>query len=133
MSVWFWGFLVGVATGILSGFGVGGGSLLLIYLTAFAAVPQQEAQGINLIYFLPAALAALPSHFKNGYVEKPVAAYAIAGGLLCSALAALLSNRLDVALLRKLFGVFLLVIGIWELIRKEPPPPEIKEERKPSS
>lgn len=120
MSVWFWGFLVGIATGVLSGFGVGGGSILLIYLIAFADIPQQEAQGINLIYFLPAALAALPSHFKNGYVEKPVAFYAILGGLLCSALAAVLSNRMDVSILRKLFGVFLLIIGIWELVRKDP-------------
>lgn len=131
MSIWFWGFLVGIATGILSGFGVGGGSLLLIYLTAFAGVPQQEAQGINLIYFLPAALAALPSHLKHGYVEKPLAAYAIAGGLVCSAFAAVVSNHLDVELLRKLFGGFLLMIGIWELFRKDPASKETKNEHIP--
>jgi len=116
------GFFVGILTGILSGFGVGGGSLLLIYLTAFAGIPQPEAQGINLIYFLPAALAALPSHFKNDFVDKKVALPAILAGLVCSAAAALLSNRLDVALLRKLFGVFLLIIGLIELFRKDPKP-----------
>lgn len=120
------GFLVGIATGVLSGFGVGGGSLLLIYLTAFAAFPQHEAQGINLIYFLPAALAALPSHFKNDFIDKQVALPAIIGGLLFSALAAVLSNNLDVSLLRKLFGIFLLIIGLLELFRKDPKPKAIE-------
>ena len=63
---WLIALLVGVATGVLSGFGVGGGTLLLLYLTAFAGVEQHLAQGINLVYFLPAAAAALPAHFKNG-------------------------------------------------------------------
>ena len=51
--------LAGAAAGVLSGFGVGGGTLLLLYLTAFAGVEQHLAQGINLVYFLPAAAAAL--------------------------------------------------------------------------
>lgn len=122
MSTALLGFFVGIVTGIFSGFGVGGGSLLLIYLTAFAGIPQHEAQGINLIYFLPAALAALPSHFKNDFIEKKVVLPAILAGLVCSAGAALLSNRLDVTHLRKLFGVFLLIIGLLELFRKDPRP-----------
>lgn len=63
-------FLAGTATGILSAFGVGGGTLLLIYLSVFTGIPQQKAQGINLLYFLPASLASLPSHFKNGFVDR---------------------------------------------------------------
>ena len=63
-------FLAGTATGVLSAFGVGGGSLLLIYLTAFAGFSQQAAQGINLLYFLPAAAAALPAHRKNGLLDR---------------------------------------------------------------
>ena len=49
MSGWLIPLLAGAATGILSGFGVGGGSLLLIYMTSFAGVPQNLAQGINLL------------------------------------------------------------------------------------
>lgn len=119
MSGWLIHFLVGVLTGILSGFGVGGGSLLLIYLTTFAGIAQQKAQGINLLYFLPAALSALPSHFKNQFVEKKTLIPAITAGLLSSALAACLSNSLDMSLMRKLFGVFLLFVGISELFRKD--------------
>ena len=117
---WLLSALAGAVTGVLSGFGVGGGTLLLIYLTAFAGVEQTVAQGINLLYFLPAAATALPSHIKNGYIEKKAAVPAIATGLVCTAVAAWVAASLNVELLRKCFGVFLLYIGVRELLRKPP-------------
>ncbi len=118
MSGWLIAALAGAATGILSGFGVGGGSLLLIYMTTFADVPQNMAQGINLLYFLPTAAAALPAHFKQGNIEKAALLPAIAAGLAGTALAAWAATAMDVELLRKCFGVFLLAIGVRELFRK---------------
>lgn len=120
MTVWFLPALAGAVTGVLSGFGVGGGTLLLIYLTAFAGMEQTLAQSTNLLYFLPAAAMSLPSHFKNGYIDKKAALPAIGAGLVCSALAAWIATTLDVELLRKCFGVFLLYIGVTELFRKAP-------------
>ena len=115
----FWlPFLAGAVTGILSGFGVGGGTLLLVYMTVFAGLEQRLAQGINLLYFLPAAALALPSHIKNGYIEKQALLPAISAGLLCAALAAWAATGLDSGLLRKLFGAFLLMIGTSELLRR---------------
>lgn len=122
MSGWLIPLLAGAATGILSGFGVGGGSLLLIYMTSFAGVPQNLAQGINLLYFLPTAGAALPAHFKNGYVEKAALAPAILAGLAGTALAAWAATSIDTQLLRRCFGAFLLVIGLRELFRRSPDP-----------
>lgn len=110
--------LVGAATGVLSGFGVGGGTLLLVYMTAFAGVEQRLAQGINLLYFLPAGLLALPAHVRNGYIERPILVPAIAAGLVCAALSAWMATAIDVALLKKLFGGFLIVIGVRELTQK---------------
>ena len=118
MKDWLIAALAGAVTGVLSGFGVGGGSLLLIYMTSFAGVPQTLAQGVNLLYFLPTAATALPAHFKNGYVEKKALLPAIAAGLACSALAAWAATALDVEILRKCFGGFLIVIGLRELLRK---------------
>lgn len=118
MTDWLIAALAGAVTGVLSGFGVGGGSLLLIYMTSFAGVSQTLAQGINLLYFLPTAATALPAHFKNGYVEKKALLPAIALGLVCSALTAWAATALDVELLRKCFGGFLIVIGLRELLRK---------------
>ena len=111
---------VGAATGVLSGFGVGGGTLLLVYMTAFAGMEQRLAQGINLLYFLPAGLLALPAHIKNGYLEKPALLPAIGAGLACAALAAWAATGMEVELLRKLFGGFLVLVGLMELFGKKP-------------
>jgi uncharacterized membrane protein YfcA len=118
MTEWLVPALAGMITGILSGFGIGGGSLLLIYMTSFAGVPQNLAQGVNLLYFLPTAATALPSHFKNGCVEKAALLPAITTGLVGTALAAWAATAIDVELLRKCFGLFLLMIGLRELFRK---------------
>ena len=115
---WLAAVVAGALTGVLSGFGVGGGTLLLIYLTTFAGMEQSQAQGINLLYFLPSAAAALPAHISHGYVEKSVLLPAILPGLACAALAAWAATGLDTALLRRCFGGFLLAIGLRELFRK---------------
>ena len=117
MTDWLIAALAGAVTGVLSGFGVGGGSLLLIYMTSVKEIPQALAQGVNLLYFLPTAATALPSHFKNGVVEKKALLPAIAAGLACSALTAWAATALDVGLLKKCFGAFLLLIGLRELFR----------------
>lgn len=132
MTPWLLAALAGTVTGILSGFGLGGGTLLLIYLTTFAGVEQTAAQGINLLYFLPAAAAALPAHIKNGYIDRHAALPAILTGLVCSGIASWAATALDVELLRRCFGVFLLLIGIAELFRKAPDPSE-KNNGKPDN
>ena len=109
MKEWILPLLVGAATGVLSGFGVGGGTLLLVYMTAFAGVEQR------LLYFRPAGLMALPAHVKNGYIEKPVLLPAIGAGLACAALAAWAATAVDVSLLKKCFGGFLIAVGLTEL------------------
>ncbi len=115
MSEWFLPLLVGAATGVLSGFGVGGGTLLLVYMTAFAGVEQRLAQGINLLYFLPAGLMALPAHWKHGYVERAALLPAAGAGLVCAALGAWAATAMEVELLRKCFGAFLVGVGLMEL------------------
>lgn len=115
----FIALLAGLATGVLSGFGIGGGTLLLIYMTSFAHLDQNLAQGINLLYFLPTAATALLYHKKNGYLKKQAAWPAILCGLAGTAVAAWLATALDVEILRKCFGVFLLFVGVHELFRKK--------------
>ena len=120
ITQWVLPILVGAATGILSGFGVGGGTLLLVYLTTFAGVDQHLAQGINMLYFLPAALTALPAHWKNGYIRRDALLPAILAGLLLSGAAAWLATGLDTGLLRRCFGGFLVILGLYELFGPAP-------------
>lgn len=110
-------FLVSCATGVLSGWGVGGGTLLIIFMTAVRGVPQRAAQGINLLYFIPCSGAALFSHIKNGLIEK-TAVYAAVCGALTAAGAAFAAAHIDAGLMKKLFSVFLLYTGVSELLRK---------------
>jgi len=119
LNEWFISLLAGGATGILSGFGVGGGTLLLLYMTALAGVPQTQAQGINLLYFLPAAAASLPTHWKQGFVDKKAVLPAVLTGLAGTGLAAWVATGLEVELLRRCFGGFLLYTGLRELFRRE--------------
>lgn len=111
--------LVGAACGVLSGFGVGGGSLLMVWLTAAASVPQQTAQCYNLLYFLPTAGAALIFHAR----QKQILWRAVLPTAICGCAAAvagaLAADAVDPALLRKLFGGFLLLVGISELHQKK--------------
>ena len=57
--------LVGTVLGFLSGMGIGGGSLLILWLTGVLAMEQRAAQGINLLFFLPAAIAAILFHGRS--------------------------------------------------------------------
>lgn len=117
MSTLFAG-LAGLVCGVLSGFGIGGGSLLMVYMTAIAAVEQKTAQGINLLYFLPTAGASLLLHTKNRLIRWDIVLPAAAAGCLCGAVTAWLCAGMDSAVLRKIFGVFLLLVGLTELAAK---------------
>ena len=111
-------FLAGLLTGVLSGCGIGGGSLLVLWLTLFEGMPQFTAGGINLLYFLACAPAALVSHVKNRLIDRKAVLFCVPAGALTSHAAALLATHPDVSLLRRLFGVLLLVIGTKELFTK---------------
>lgn len=101
--------LLGFGTGILSAWGVGGGTLLLLIMTLFLGVEQSAAQGINLLYFLPTAAAGLWYHRKSGLLDKSVLRCAIPAGLAMAIPAAWMATRMDPAVLRRPFGVFLLL------------------------
>ncbi|NLT58566.1 MAG: sulfite exporter TauE/SafE family protein [Clostridiales bacterium] len=112
---------LGALVGVLSGMGVGGGSLLIVLLSAFMQVEQPVAQGINLLYFLPTAAVAVGIHLKKGNIEKKTAAYGSAAGLLTALAGSLLAGRLEAALLKKLFAGLIFAAGLSELFSKDRP------------
>lgn len=111
--------LIGFGTGILSAWGVGGGTLLLLCMTLFLDVDQSTAQGINLLYFLPTAGMGLIWHKKNGLLEKDVLQQAIPLGTLAAIAAAWIATSVDTAFFRKPFGIYLLITGIITLFQKK--------------
>lgn len=107
--------LAGIVCGMISGLGIGGGSILMVWMTAFMGLEQRIAQGINLLYFLPTAAASLFFHTKNRFVEWHITIPAALCGAACAALFAFFSQRIDSEIMRKLFGGFLLLIGLFEI------------------
>lgn len=111
-------FLVGGLTGGLSACGLGGGTLLLLYLVEVLEMELAIAQGINLLFFLPAGLLALPTHKKEGYLEKETLIPAILSGMAMAVLGVWVGNTIETALVRKIFGGFLLILGLMTLFSK---------------
>ena len=118
---WIIPFLCGLGASILSAWGVGGGTLLLLVMTLFLDVDQRTAQGINLLYFLPTAGAGLLFHRKAGMLDKQALRQAIPWGVATAALGAWCATAMDTELLRRPFGVYLLVMGVITLIKKPEP------------
>ena len=108
-------FIIGVATGIISCFGIGGGSLLVLYLTAVMGIAQYTAGGINLLYFIGCAPTALIGHIKSKLVNWRAALWCAGAGVAVAVPTSLLADNLNSDWLRRLFGLVLLYIGIKEL------------------
>mgnify|MGYP002234455577 CR=1 FL=1 len=115
MSIWISG-LAGLFAGLLGAMGLGGGSVLLLYLTLIAGTEQITAQGINLLFFIPCALVALLFHRKNKLIQWKTALWCAAGGLFGVLLGSFLAGLFSSSLLSKIFAVFLLLIGIREFL-----------------
>lgn len=111
--------IVGTLLGFLSGLGIGGGSLLIIWLTAVVHTDQLTARGINLLFFIPSAIVACIIRFRQGTLDWKNAIPAMISGCIAAALCSWLSFRIDVAILRKLFGILLLAAGIREVLYRE--------------
>lgn len=110
--------LVAVILGFLAGLGVGGGSLLILWLTVVLELPQNDARFLNLLFFLPAAAISCLFRWKQGKLNIRTSVGAILAGCAAAFLFSLLSTRFDTTLLRKLFGGLLLFTGARELFYK---------------
>jgi uncharacterized membrane protein YfcA len=112
-------FIIGLLSGIIGGMGIGGGTILIPSMIFFAGVSQHIAQGINLVTFIPTAITAVLIHIKNKHIQFKLAIYLISAGITGAILGSICASYLSAQLLRKMFGGFLMVMGIYELIRKE--------------
>lgn len=106
---------VAVILGFLAGLGVGGGSLLMLWLTLAVGMEYEQARTINLLFFLPSALIATVFHRKQGSVDLRKILPAIITGCAAAAFFSYIGAKIDVTLLKKCFGGLLLVTGVREL------------------
>ncbi len=124
MSGFLLGCLAGFFSGFLGGLGLGGGGVLVLFLTLFAGSGQLHAQGLNLAFFIPVGLFALIFHVRHRLVDFRMAWPAVLLGLLGALLGSLAAAHIGAAVVRKLFGLLLLTLGGWEVFspsRTHPP------------
>ena len=109
-------FIVSLLIAILSGMGVGGGGLLVIYLTLFEGTEQIIAQGANLCFFILCGLASTIYNAKKNKIVWKVTGILSASGLISCIIGSILASRINPDILRKIFGSMLMLSGSISLI-----------------
>lgn len=107
--------LIGIISGIVSGTGMGGGTILIFLLTFLCGMEQHQAQATNLMFFIPTSIVAIIVNIRNKNIDFKVAIIISIFGILGAIIGANLSVHTDVKSLRRCFGIFLAVIAIHEI------------------
>lgn len=100
---------------ILSGMGVGGGGLFVVFLALFSDIPQLTIQGINLLFFLFSSGSAVLFHIRHRHIFGRAVLTMALSGAIGALLGGALASVLSPALLRRAFGVLLVSAGILSL------------------
>lgn len=107
--------IIGLVSGIVSGTGMGGGTILIFLLTFVCGIEQHVAQATNLIFFIPTSIVAIIVNLKNKNIEIQKGILISLFGILGAIIGANISLKLDVSILKKFFGIFLALIAINEI------------------
>lgn len=107
--------LTGFISGIVSGTGMGGGTILILCLSIFLGIDQKIAQATNLVFFVPTSIAAIYINIKEKKINLKVAKIIILFGIIGAVIGAIIAKSMDTKLLKKSFGVFLAFIAIHEI------------------
>ena len=108
--------LAGLFSGILGSMGLGGGAVLIIYLSLFTETKQLTAQGINLLFFIPIAIIAVIIYAFKRQIKWKITLKIALWGIIGAAAGLMLADFLGGKLTAKVFGLMLLVLGIKELL-----------------
>lgn len=106
---------IGVISGIVSGMGMGGGTILIFLLIFICNIEQHIAQATNLIFFVPTSIIAIIVNIKNKNIDIKLGIYTAIFGILGAIIGANIAIYTDVNKLRKLFGIFLIIIVLHEI------------------
>lgn len=107
--------IIGLISGIVSGTGMGGGTILIFLLTFVMGLEQKVAQATNLIFFIPTSIVAIIVNLKNKNIDVKVATVISIFGILGAIIGAEISLHINVGILRKCFGIFLFIIALNEI------------------
>lgn len=107
--------LTGFVSGIVSGTGMGGGTILILCLSIFLGIDQKVAQATNLLFFIPTSIAAIYVNIKEKNINFKVAKVISFWGIIGAVIGAMIAQKTEVKLLKRLFGIFLAMIAMHEI------------------
>lgn len=107
--------LIGIVSGIISGAGMGGGTILIFLLSFVMGIEQHIAQATNLIFFIPTSIVAIIVNLKNKNIDLKLATIISICGVIGAIIGANIAINIDVSLLKKIFGIFLALVAINEI------------------
>lgn len=108
--------IIGIVSGIFTGVGMGGGTILIFLLTNVFGKSQHIAQATNLIFFIPTSISSIIVNFKNKKIDIKLGVEIVIFGIIGTLVGANISRYLNVNILKKFFGFFLIIIAINEII-----------------
>lgn len=106
--------IFGIASGIVAATGMGGGTILILFLNLFGDIEQHMIQGINLVFFIPTSIVAIYMNIKHKTIDYKVAKVIIIFGIIGAICGSLVSFKIDNQNLKKYFGFFLILIAIFQ-------------------
>lgn len=106
--------LTGIIAGIIGGLGMGGGTVLILFLSLFLGIQQHISQATNVIFFVPTAIAALIISFKSKLINFKLAIPICIWGVIGAFIGGTISVKMNVTALRKAFAIFLIMIAIYQ-------------------
>ena len=106
---------IGILSGIVSGLGMGGGTILILLLTLFLGIEQHISQATNVIFFVPTAISAIIIFIKNKNINFKIGIPICLFGIIGATIGSILSTKMNVTTLKKYFGIFLILIAVHEI------------------
>ena len=106
--------LIGGLSGIFSGIGMGGGTILIFLLTTFSGLEQHIAQATNVIFFVPTAITAILVNLKQRNIKLKIGIPICLWGVIGAFIGAIISMQMNMKTLRKFFGGFIIIIAIYQ-------------------
>ena len=107
--------VVGALLGFLAGLGVGGGSLLMLWLTLVLGMSHDIARGINLLFFIPTAAISCLFRKQQGTLQLKQLLPAILAAMAAAAAGNMIASFVTLTLIKKAFGILLIFAGLREL------------------
>lgn len=107
--------IVGIISGIISGTGMGGGTILILFLSVFMNISQHKAQATNLVFFIPTSIAAIIGNINQKLIKWKVGINVAIFGSIGAGIGASIASKMNAQGLKRYFGIFLLFITIYEI------------------